>query len=313
MIVKTGNEYELVSRKGKNLGKYPSREGALKRERQVEYFKHLKETQMTRISFKDFIKESEQIDELSSDTLANYKKRAAAEATRLDKQRASGVLDKPTSKVFLDKANKRFSGIIKATNKQFANESEQIDELSKTKLRSYVIANGIDLTSLGRRSGLDIANKREDSHTANEKKIQKRTTGMVKAAWRLAKESVELDEAGFDWSSAARGKLQQIGEPKSNTGVHKARSYGAQDPVIDDGEKPVKPVKQSTDKKSVGRPAGTYGSYKIDKASRDDPDYKKQLSQKVMAAKAENFQIRKEFKDLMNAALKKKQAEAFQE
>jgi hypothetical protein len=40
-IVKVGSQYRLVSKKsGKNLGTYPSKEGALKREREVEYFKH---------------------------------------------------------------------------------------------------------------------------------------------------------------------------------------------------------------------------------------------------------------------------------
>ena len=40
-IVKVGNKYRLVSKAtGKNLGTYPSRAGAERRERQVQYFKH---------------------------------------------------------------------------------------------------------------------------------------------------------------------------------------------------------------------------------------------------------------------------------
>ena len=40
-IVKVKGGYELKSKKtGKNLGKYPTRAGAEKRERQVQYFKH---------------------------------------------------------------------------------------------------------------------------------------------------------------------------------------------------------------------------------------------------------------------------------
>ena len=43
-IVKIGDKYRLVSKKsGKNLGTYPTRAGALKREREVEYFKHMGE------------------------------------------------------------------------------------------------------------------------------------------------------------------------------------------------------------------------------------------------------------------------------
>ena len=65
----------------------------------------------------------------------------------------------------------------------------------------------------------------------------------------------------------------------------------------------------SVEKKSVGRPAGQYGSYKIDKAARDTEDYKKNLSAKVVAAKAEGFQARDEFKRSMHAAIMKKQLE----
>jgi len=43
-IVKVKGGYELKSKKtGKNLGKYPTRAGAEKRERQVQYFKHANE------------------------------------------------------------------------------------------------------------------------------------------------------------------------------------------------------------------------------------------------------------------------------
>jgi len=43
-IIKTGEGYKLVSKKtGKNLGTATSKAGILKRERQVEYFKHMHE------------------------------------------------------------------------------------------------------------------------------------------------------------------------------------------------------------------------------------------------------------------------------
>lgn len=67
-------------------------------------------------------------------------------------------------------------------------------------------------------------------------------------------------------------------------------------------------------KKSVGRPAGAYqGSYKIDKAKRADPKNKEELSKKVMAAKAEGFAIRADYKTAMNAAIKKRQEELWNE
>jgi hypothetical protein len=40
IIRKVAGGYRLYSHKGKNLGTYPTRAGAEKRERQVQYFKH---------------------------------------------------------------------------------------------------------------------------------------------------------------------------------------------------------------------------------------------------------------------------------
>lgn len=41
-IRKVGGQFRLVSKTGKNLGTYSSRKGAMKRERQVNFFKHKK-------------------------------------------------------------------------------------------------------------------------------------------------------------------------------------------------------------------------------------------------------------------------------
>ena len=46
-IKKVSSQYELVSKSVKNLGKYPTRAGAVKREQQVNYFKHVKEDAWT--------------------------------------------------------------------------------------------------------------------------------------------------------------------------------------------------------------------------------------------------------------------------
>lgn len=58
IIRKVKGGYRLYSKKGKNLGTYPSKSGAEKRERQVQYFKHMGEAgiprdQMPQISVKD--------------------------------------------------------------------------------------------------------------------------------------------------------------------------------------------------------------------------------------------------------------------
>lgn len=40
--VRNKNKWRVVSKSGKNLGEYSSRAGAVKRLKQVEYFKHKK-------------------------------------------------------------------------------------------------------------------------------------------------------------------------------------------------------------------------------------------------------------------------------
>jgi hypothetical protein len=61
--------------------------------------------------------ETEQIDELSSDLLGRYKTAAGAQASAADKAGDYA------------KGNKRFSGIMKATKKQFDNDAKKINEL----------------------------------------------------------------------------------------------------------------------------------------------------------------------------------------
>lgn len=57
--------------------------------------------------------EVEQVDEVSTELLGRYKTAASQQASAADK---AGDIQK---------ANKRFSGIVKATNKQFANDAKQ--------------------------------------------------------------------------------------------------------------------------------------------------------------------------------------------
>ena len=65
------------------------------------------------------LQKEEQVDELSSDLLGRYKKAAGAQASAADKAGDYA------------KGNKRFSGIMKATKKQFDNDAKKINELKK--------------------------------------------------------------------------------------------------------------------------------------------------------------------------------------
>jgi len=58
-IIKTAGGYKLVSKKtGKNLGTATTKAGIEKRERQVQYFKHMHEDKRM-LSFKEFVREDE--------------------------------------------------------------------------------------------------------------------------------------------------------------------------------------------------------------------------------------------------------------
>ena len=63
------------------------------------------------------LQKEEQIDELSTDLLGRYKKAAGAQASDADKAGDYA------------KGNKRFSGIMKATRKQFDNDAKKVNEL----------------------------------------------------------------------------------------------------------------------------------------------------------------------------------------
>jgi hypothetical protein len=77
-IVKTDGEYELKSKStGKNLGKYPTKAGAEKRERQVQYFKHQNE---------------ETLDEISNDLAKSYTKKAMFDTVTGKKDRNQGMV-----------------------------------------------------------------------------------------------------------------------------------------------------------------------------------------------------------------------------
>jgi len=68
---------------------------------------------MKKKGFKSHKKEEVEIDELSNTTLGSYKAKSAAQASAADK------------KGNFKKADKRFSGITRATNKQFANDAKK--------------------------------------------------------------------------------------------------------------------------------------------------------------------------------------------
>jgi hypothetical protein len=226
----------MAAQKGKGSGRIQSNAEvklyAKQDANQAEKYAALAKIDKRKLGLKkanDRLTQEEVIDELSTDLLARYKKKAGEQASAADKQGD------------FKKGNKRFSGIMKATRKQFDNDAknesvEAIEELSKDTLKSYVkkadkdfnkaekaankasakYASLSDRIGLARERRVMAAQKgkgsgriQSDSETrlhgqqsAVSKERQaavhrgtKRIYGMIKANARLTKEEVEaLDE-----------------------------------------------------------------------------------------------------------------------
>jgi hypothetical protein len=169
---------------------------------------------------KDVQKEEvEELDELSKKTLGSYVKKAAGDAVT-KAYRAGDVRDKDSGKNYM-KALGRQIGISTATSKLTKEEVEELDELSKKTLGSYVRkaadSMGNAAHSLGKKSERsdevdrmtnrhmpdkynvrDNMKKALDADEKSQRKdrevIGKRSFGIRQATQRLTKEEVELDE-----------------------------------------------------------------------------------------------------------------------
>lgn len=186
--------------------------------------------------------EVEQIDELSKDTLRKYVKSAEADATnknreatknRLVGKRSPRHADAQATADALDRArNKRLDKMDLARAKMAKEEVEQIDELSKGTLASYITKasrQSSALHSLGKEFDNDkhmYAKKALNAKTPKTKekakadmetsgrlaktftrKAQNRTAGISRAAVKLAKEEVEqIDELSKKTLSSYVGK-----------------------------------------------------------------------------------------------------------
>ena len=194
-------------------------------------------------------------------------------------------------------------------------KEEEIDETMKTTHRNPLVLVKDHRGDIATHANLSVANsihgsnvKSSDIHSGRSVKSGKHTFTLSKHHVSALKEDEESDSLAERWDDVKNGpdwskyglSSSDKNVKKTSTGlVHKARET-ARNPEGGDVEK-----------RGRGRPAGEHGTYKIDKAKRDDPEYKQKLSQKVMAAKAENFKIRKDFKDSMNSAIKTHQAKLY--
>jgi len=149
---------------------------------------------------KKVAEEAEELEELSTDTLRNYRAKAKGDAEKISfddegadrrmRKRSMGSWD----------AGKK---ILKRGDALRKEEAEQIDELSKKTLGSYVVkslAPGSEksVSNLASKGGYKLGQAHDDDYTAGEKedaKSVKRSLGVLTAVRKMTKEDAEqIDE-----------------------------------------------------------------------------------------------------------------------
>ena len=159
---------------------------------------------------KKVAEEADQIDELSTDTLRNYRAKAkddASDAADVDddrrlRKRSMGSWD----------AGKK---ILKRGDALRKEESEQIDELSKKTLGSYVVkslapSSEKSVSNLASKGGYKLGQAHDDDYTAGEKedaKAVKRSLGVLTAVRKMTKEDAEQVEEKLNMDKASMGDV----------------------------------------------------------------------------------------------------------
>lgn len=116
------------------------------------------------------MKESvEQIDELDKKTLASYAQKAAISSTNAGVSLASSKNDGDRNR-HAKTIGKRMQGVFRATNRLAKEDAEQIDEVSKDKLKNYMDA-----------ARKDMRNRYYDDSPESDKKYFNRSKGIEKA------------------------------------------------------------------------------------------------------------------------------------
>lgn len=140
--------------------------------------------------------EVEQIDELSPRTLGNYVKRRQGDLLGSGMSMAQGDYSKDRMR----RTSNAFTGMTRATNKLVKKalakeEAEQIDEISKDAMASYVSGASKDLPRLTGKRQAEIRKTGLSGAEAGARKIKNRLKGIETAADRLRKEEAEqIDE-----------------------------------------------------------------------------------------------------------------------
>jgi YD repeat-containing protein len=185
----------------------------------------------------------EQIDELSNDTLGKYKKAAGADASAADK---AGNFAR---------GNKRFSGIVKATKKQFANDVKKESILISFK---DFIKEGVSEAFV-----IESEELSEEfiSHSDFEEKLKnhKNSGHVVHHDYDHSKKKAVIRHVDSE------GEVRQYTYHDKGTKVERLAPIGNKHVTNDSGKSVTKHDAPGAEKRGRGRPAGKYGSYKKNK------------------------------------------------
>jgi hypothetical protein len=262
---------------------------------------------LTKEEVEDFMQteEYDQLDELSKDTLKSYVNKSAQNARiqgmmqmdyahRSKKAKSSGMKNAwdKMSRDAMKTGWKREDGIKTAVNKLTKEEAEQIDELSKDTLKSYVAKAEPQADKLSDKYSTQRM-KRDKTHGqfSNDtpeleklgRKAAKRDDGVFLAKKKLNKEDNMLTYSEF-MAQLLEGRADDLKDKlaadrearlnnydyskekaakKSPVQKVKGHSYGAGEEEGEDDEGSTKTVKPASEKRGRGRPAGSKSGARV--------------------------------------------------
>ena len=168
----------------------------------------------------DLTSTNKKINELSNEKLADYKKKAGESASAADR-----AGDTKTG-------NKRFSGIMKATKKQFANDTKE--ELSPKQ-------KAMDKNKNGKIDGSDLAKLRGEELSAKQKALDKNNNGKIDGSDLAHLRSKKKQPQGADFAAQRRKERLasngRMDEAKSDYEVYHKDYSGAVQTAIKQAEK----------------------------------------------------------------------------
>ena len=152
--------------------------------------------------------EADQIDELSEPTVRTYYNKAGEQGKKIaDKMKMGGgdwSKDGSDTKTLKKRAAGRTMALKRRSGEmKMSEDSEQIDELSKKTLGSYVVKSLVpssekSVSNLASKGGYKLGQAHDDDYTAGEKedaKAAKRSLGVLTAVRKMTKEDAEqIDE-----------------------------------------------------------------------------------------------------------------------